>query len=123
MREFRALLWLARFAGLLLTLFVVIIAALFLFNPHNTEGPPPSSWPTEWPWLGVFPFGVCLGYLVGWWRPLVGSVVSLTCLLFGLLLPEVPLQLVSMIVFLVPAVLFLLYAVAKQKGPAEGTAA
>jgi hypothetical protein len=122
LKKHRALLWWARILGLVLTVFVVLVAAGFLFNPNNTEGPPPSSWPTEWPWLAVFPFGVCLGYLIGWWRPLVGSIVSLACLVLALLLPGVPLQLVSLLVFLVPAALFLLYAVGTRWGSSERAA-
>lgn len=119
MRKHLALLWSARITGLLLTVFVVLVAALFLFNPNNTEGPPPSSWPTVWPWLAVYPFGVCLGYLISWWRPLAGSIVSLSCLALSLLLPQVPVQLVSLLVYLVPGVLFLLYAIGRRRARSE----
>lgn len=84
-----AILYFARVTGILFILYVLLGATAF-FNP--TEGRPPYNWPTDWN-LIIFPFGVAIGFIIGWFQPLMGGLFSLVCLFLANLLPSIPLQL------------------------------
>ena len=87
---FKVLLWIARVSAVLFVIFILLTLP-YLLNPDGPEGPPPTSFPTGWS-LIIFPFGVCVAYLIAWFKQLVGGFLALACLLAAWLLPSIPLQ-------------------------------
>jgi hypothetical protein len=69
------LLWTARVLG---TLFVALFIFVGVSESLDPEAPTPTQ--EEWFHLALFPIGVCAGHVLGWWRPLVGGVLSVACL-------------------------------------------
>jgi hypothetical protein len=67
--------WLARIWTLGSVAFVLAIFVGELLAP---DGPLPTA--DEWLGLALFPFGVVIGLVVGWWRELAGSLLALLCL-------------------------------------------
>jgi hypothetical protein len=74
----RVLLWIARLAGILAIVPLMLIA----FGEYG-RGP---SGVREWIYLALFPFGFSIGYLLGWRWPLLGGCLSLACLVTSLIL-------------------------------------
>ncbi|MFC1572062.1 hypothetical protein ACFL6M_00530 [Candidatus Eisenbacteria bacterium] len=107
----RSLKWIARILGTLFVLFV-LFALPYALNPDGPDGPPPNAWPSSWGLMALFPFGVAAGFIVGWFRPLMGGVLALVCLAAGVVLPQIPLRPgVQAVVLAAIAVLFVFYGV------------
>ena len=66
----RRLEWAARIGGLVS---IGLLAAL-AFGDQEASGTPTAG---EWVLLACFPGAVGVGMLLGWWRPLVGGLVTL----------------------------------------------
>ena len=64
-------------------------------------------------WVALFPFGVCVGYVIAWRRQLLGAMVSIGCLAVlyggGALVGQRPPVTPILYPFGGPAVLFLYY--------------
>lgn len=64
-----ALRWTAR----ILSVASIGLLGAFVFGPRERAMPTPN----EWLVLAFFPFGVVLGMVVGWWRELLGGIITL----------------------------------------------
>ena len=109
-----ALLWAGRIFGTAVVALFVFVAVAGLLEPE-------SELPTleEWMKLALFPIGVCVGYILGWWRQLVGGAVALGCMLAffivmaaeGSPVHNIP----AFYPFGIPALLYLLYWIASRE--------
>jgi hypothetical protein len=85
---------------------VVTIIGAHLVNPSGPEGAGPRNWSQ----LMIFPLGVCAGYLIAWWSPLLGGLIAAACLITSWRLFAVGTPMWGdTILFTSPALLFLLY--------------
>lgn len=103
----KGVLWVARGLGLVLAGFVGFFALAYTFGPEKS--PPGLA-------ALVHPIGAPVGYLLGWWRPLVGGIIGLACLIaFGIWRgPGQVLDSGTGALFVVPGVLFVIYGVASR---------
>ncbi|MGD9790614.1 MAG: hypothetical protein AB7Q00_12555 [Phycisphaerales bacterium] len=98
--------WLAR--GL--SLVSLGLLALFAFGGHESTSPTPK----EWLLLAFFPIGVALGMVLGWWRELLGGIIT-TISLAGFYAIELtsgtihpnPAYLLNFAIFAFPGLMFL----------------
>jgi len=102
----RALLWTARIMATLIVLFVLTMAVGYAVNPNE---PMPEDF--EILLLALFPVGMCVGYILAWWKPLAGGIVSVAAIVvFLVALGEA--DMLAIMSFLgVPGVLFIVYGV------------
>jgi len=66
--------WAARLLSLASIGFVLFFMIGERFNPLEVR-------PREWPLFACFPFGICAGMVLAWWRQGWGGCVTLACLL------------------------------------------
>jgi len=71
------LLWIARLSGI-----AAIIPLMLIVFGESGSGP---SGIREWVYLALFPFGFSAGYLFGWYRPVAGGSISLSCMVASLI--------------------------------------
>ncbi len=98
--------WLAR--GL--SLVSLVLLALFAFGGHESMSPTPK----EWLLLAFFPIGVALGMVLGWWRELLGGIITAIALAgfyaielsSGTIHPN-PAYLLNFAIFALPGLMFL----------------
>ena len=64
--------WAARISATV----VVVPLAMILFG-ESGSGP---AGVREWAYLALFPVGFSVGYLLGWRWPLIGGILSLSCM-------------------------------------------
>jgi hypothetical protein len=60
-------------------LLATAVAGLLILVMFTESGNGPQG-PREWAYLAFFPVGFSIGYLLGWWRPLLGGVVAIACM-------------------------------------------
>lgn len=72
----RTMLWFARISSILVILPLMMIVI-------GEAGSGPSGW-REWMYLALFPFGFSTAYVLGWWKPFIGGVLSLACMIVSL---------------------------------------
>jgi hypothetical protein len=70
-----AMLWIARFLGL-----VIVVAFAGGTVADVIRDGVPIFEPRDAVWFVLFPFGVCVGYVIALRRELLGAVVSLGCI-------------------------------------------
>ena len=77
-RDINTLLWRARITGSAIVLFMTYYLVFFFVLPGVI--------PPTWALVGWTPlFGACVGYVIGWRRPLFGGLISIICIgLFSL---------------------------------------
>jgi uncharacterized membrane protein HdeD (DUF308 family) len=100
----RGVLWVARGLGLLVAAFVGFFVVAYTFGGEHS--PPGLA-------ALIHPFGAPVGYLIGWWRPLVGGVIGLGCLIaFAIWRGSgVALSPGIGVLFVLPGVLFVIYGI------------
>jgi hypothetical protein len=104
------LLWTARILAATLVLFVGLFIIGYAINPQG-DGSPPGL-----PEFALFPIGVMVGLALGWRWQLLGGIVTAACMVvFLVLMGESLLETPIFAVFLVPAVLFIIYALVSRK--------
>ena len=104
-RNMRRLLWIARISAGLIVAFSVLMVVGYSVNPQGSQGPTTL----ETFELALFPFGMCVGYLIAFRWQLFGGVLSLACLAIFLGVMQ-QVALVFVIGFLaIPGVLFVIY--------------
>ena len=108
-RGLRALLWIARIPSAILVAFVALFAIAYAINPQG-EGPP------ELPDFALFPIGVCAGLALGWRWPLLGGIVTTACMtVFLVVIRQDLLTAPVFALFLLPALLYIIYGLASRK--------
>lgn len=111
-RSMRAVLWIARILSAMIVVFLVIMVVGYTVNPQGSGSGPTI---TEWYGLALFPFGLCVGYVIGWRWQLQGGVISLICLAAFLVLMR-DRDLISIISAVgVPAVLYIVYGIYRHR--------
>lgn len=101
----KAVLWVARGLGLFIAALVGFFAVAYTFGPEHS--PPGLA-------ALVHPIGAPVGYLIGWWRPVVGGVIGLGCLIAFAIWrgPELVGDSWLGVLFVLPGLLFVIYGVA-----------
>jgi hypothetical protein len=112
----KAVLWIARIISGVIVLSTMYMIAAYILDPAGSGNPPT---PKEWFELSLFPFGVCVAYVIAWRWHLLGGVLSLACLMaFSLLMWDRDLILVVSIVG-TPAVLYIIYEIYRRRKLSE----
>ena len=107
----------ARFVLLLARIIAGALMMLVLVTMVGEAVSPERALPTPVEMLGLamFPIGVCVGYAIAWKRPMVGGLVSISCLagfVVWLLVQRDSLRVFPvLLVFALPAVLMIVYHV------------
>ena len=121
-RSARIVLLSARVIGGLLIAVVIVTFVAEALGPGRV-----LPTPVEMLGLAMFPIGVCVGYVVGWKRPLAGGVVSIACLagfVVWLLVQRDSLRaLPALLVFALPAALLVFHGIAWGRRDAAGARA
>ena len=116
-RGMRTVLWIARILSALIVVFLVAFVVGYIVNP---QGDGDGATVTEGFGLALFPFGLCLGYVIAWRWHLLGGIVALACLAAFLLLMREGDLVLMMAAVGVPAILYVVYGVyRRQRVPAQ----
>lgn len=111
-RSMRAVLWIARIMSAMIVVFLVFMVVAYTVNPMGSGSGPTV---TEWFGLALFPFGLCVGYVIGWRWQLLGGAIGLVCLAaFLFLMRERDLTPIISAVG-VPAVLYIVYGIYRRQ--------
>ena len=106
-RGMNRLLWVARIWAGLIVAFSLLMVVGYSLNPQGSQG----ANPMETFELTFFPFGMCIGYLIAFRRPLFGGLLSLASLaIFIGLMGNLILAFVIGF-FAIPGVLFVIYGI------------
>ena len=106
-RGMNRLLWVARILAGLIVAFSLLMVVGYSLNPQGSQG----ATPMETFELTFFPFGMCIGYLIAFRRPLFGGLLSLASLaIFIGLMGNLILAFVIGF-FAIPGVLFVIYGI------------
>ncbi len=111
-QSMRAVLWIARIVSVIIVVFLVFMVVGYTVNPQGSGSGPNMP---EWFGLALFPFGLCIGYVIGWRWQLLGGAVSLICLVaFLVLMRELDMILILSVVG-IPAVLYIVYGIHRRQ--------
>ena len=114
--DLRKILWTARIAAALIVLFSVMMLVGYGINP---QGNPPTS--TEKLLLALFPIGMCLGYVIGWFRPLIGGVLSWAAIVAFVLIQRNAGMVIILGLLGIPGILFIVYGLRIRRLPVGET--
>jgi hypothetical protein len=111
-KNMRTVLWIARISSAVLVIFLVFMVVGYTINPQG-DGSGPTG--RERIGLALFPFGLCVGYIIGWRWQLLGGIFSLVCMgAFIVLMREWDMALIGLIA-LVPAILYITYGIHRHQ--------
>ncbi|MBN1163725.1 MAG: hypothetical protein JXB45_04050 [Candidatus Krumholzibacteriota bacterium] len=111
-RSLRVVLWIARVMSAIVVVFLVVMVVGYTINPQGSGREPT---PREWYGLALFPFGLCIGYVIGWrWR-LLGGIISLICLAAFLIFLRDRDMIPVISIVGVPAVLYIIYGISRRR--------
>jgi hypothetical protein len=102
-----------RMAARLLSIAFILLMVLYYVGDRSVGGETSSD---EYIGMLFFPFGMCIGFIIGWRHELVGGLVACVSMLlfyvvYGLLLTGSVPHSTWFIIFDIPGLLFLIYGI------------